>query len=214
MPLDQGAVRHGAPAEGPSEAGAHRGAPLSRRQRTLAVAIPSRRSNGPLHLLIDGTPARMVAPNGAFAVAIRAWAFGATGWELFGPMVGTASPRTEILRASKHLGRALWRRSVGHHRRSRVEAKMHRVKQPGQRLMAGDFDCQVAGLQIDRPNCTRCSCNRGQRVGLQGERAARPLAQFVQQSPDIPIRCSVPVRPRRVDDPGLRRLLPFRWTHR
>jgi hypothetical protein len=47
-----------------------------------------------------------------------------------------------------HLGRALWRRWSGYHRRSRVETKMHCVKLLGQRLMARDFDRQVAELQL------------------------------------------------------------------
>lgn len=36
----------------------------------------------------------------------------------------------------------------GYHRRSRVETKMHCVKLLGQRLMARDFDRQVAELQV------------------------------------------------------------------
>ena len=52
------------------------------------------------------------------------------------------------LRVSKYLGRALWRRWRGDHRRSRVETKMHFVKLLGQRLMARDFDRQVAELQV------------------------------------------------------------------
>ena len=59
-----------------------------------------------------------------------------------------AVARNEALRASKYLGRALWRRWSGYHRRSRVETKMHCVKLLGQRLMARDFDRQVAELQI------------------------------------------------------------------
>ena len=59
-----------------------------------------------------------------------------------------AAARNETLRASKYLGRALWRRWSGYHRRSRVETKMHCVKLLGQSLMARDFDRQVAELQI------------------------------------------------------------------
>ncbi len=50
--------------------------------------------------------------------------------------------------AAKYLGRALWRPWSGYHRRSRVETKMHCVKLLGQRLMARDFDRQVAELQV------------------------------------------------------------------
>ena len=38
-----------------------------------------------------------------------------------------AVARNEALWASKYLGRALWRRWSGYHRRSRVETKMHCV---------------------------------------------------------------------------------------
>ena len=55
-----------------------------------------------------------------------------------------AMARNEALRAAKYLGRALWRRSSGYHRRSRVETRMHCVKLLGQRLLARDFDRQVA----------------------------------------------------------------------
>jgi hypothetical protein len=67
---------------------------------------------------------------------------------VLGPMADNGSPRNEALRASKYLGRALWRRWSGYHRRSRVETKMHCVKLLGQRLMARDFDRQVAELQV------------------------------------------------------------------
>jgi hypothetical protein len=59
-----------------------------------------------------------------------------------------AVARNEALRASKHLGRALWRRWSGYHRRSRAETKMHCVKLLGQRLMARDFDRQVAEFHV------------------------------------------------------------------
>ena len=59
-----------------------------------------------------------------------------------------AVARNDALRASKYLGRALWRRWSGYHRRSRVETKMHCVKLLGQRLMARDFDRQVAEFQV------------------------------------------------------------------
>ena len=39
---------------------------------------------------------------------------------VLGPMADNGSPRNEALRASKYLGRALWRRWSGYHRRSRV----------------------------------------------------------------------------------------------
>lgn len=59
-----------------------------------------------------------------------------------------AIARNEALRASKYLGRALWRKWSGCHRRSRAETKMHCLKLLGQRLMARDLDRQVAELQV------------------------------------------------------------------
>ena len=59
-----------------------------------------------------------------------------------------AVARTEALRAAKiHRPRAL-ATMERYHRRSRVETKMHFVKLLGQRLMARDFDRQVAKLQV------------------------------------------------------------------
>ncbi|EIE52716.1 putative transposase, partial [Citreicella sp. 357] len=39
------------------------------------------------------------------------------------------------LRASKRLGRKIWRKWSGYHRRSRAETEMHCMKLLGQRLM-------------------------------------------------------------------------------
>jgi hypothetical protein len=64
------------------------------------------------------------------------------------PWSAGAFARNEALRVSKYLGRTLWRRWSGYHRRSHVETKMHCVKLPGQRLMARDFDRQVAEFQV------------------------------------------------------------------
>jgi hypothetical protein len=59
-----------------------------------------------------------------------------------------AEARNEILRATKYLGRAIWRRWSGYHRRSLVETKMHCVKLLGDGIMAREFDRQVAELQV------------------------------------------------------------------
>ncbi len=64
------------------------------------------------------------------------------------PTTAVAIARNDALRASRYLGRALWRNWSGYHRRSRVETKMHCVKLLGQRLMARDFDRQVAEVQV------------------------------------------------------------------
>ncbi len=208
---------------------------LSRRQKTLAVNLPHRGSQGPLHLLIDSTgikvegkgewnarkhggPKRRVwrkvhfgideetlevravevtscdigdAPmlpellaqiptdqdiasvtaDGAYDTRKCHDANAERGANAVIPPRKNAKPwkaitagavaRNEALRASKYLGRALWRRRSGYHRRSRVDTNtfmvcrqtiagqwMHCVKLLGQRLMARDFDRQVAEFQV------------------------------------------------------------------
>lgn len=58
-----------------------------------------------------------------------------------------ARERNEALRAIKHLGRALWKRWSGYHRRSLVETKMRCIKLLGEGIMAIDFDRQVAEIK-------------------------------------------------------------------
>jgi hypothetical protein len=64
------------------------------------------------------------------------------------PTSAGAIDRNEAVNDSRYLGRALWRRWSGYHRRSRVETKMNCVKLLGQSLMARDFDRQVAEIQM------------------------------------------------------------------
>ena len=59
-----------------------------------------------------------------------------------------AQARNEILRATRHLGRSIWRSWSGYHRRSRIEAKMPCLKLLGERLMARTFDRQTTELHI------------------------------------------------------------------
>ena len=59
-----------------------------------------------------------------------------------------AQARNEILRASRRLGRAIWRNWSGYHQRSRIEAKMRCLKLLGERLMTRTVDRQTAELQI------------------------------------------------------------------
>ena len=59
-----------------------------------------------------------------------------------------AHVRNEALRASRRFGRAIWRRWSGYHRRSRVETKMRCFKALGERIVARDFERQVAELHI------------------------------------------------------------------
>jgi hypothetical protein len=56
--------------------------------------------------------------------------------------------RNESLRSVKYLGRTLWKKWSGYHRRSLVETKMHCFKLLADRVKSRDFDRQVAELQI------------------------------------------------------------------
>ena len=51
--------------------------------------------------------------------------------------------RNELLRTVKRLGRTLWKKWSGYHRRSLVETKMHCIKLLGDKLSARSFDSQV-----------------------------------------------------------------------
>ena len=59
-----------------------------------------------------------------------------------------AAARNEILRATRRLGRTIWKKWSGYHQRSLVETKMRSFKLLGERIMARDFDRQVAELQV------------------------------------------------------------------
>jgi hypothetical protein len=52
------------------------------------------------------------------------------------------------LRATLELGRSIWKKWSGYHRRSLVETKMGCVKRLGERVMARDFERQVTELQV------------------------------------------------------------------
>ncbi len=195
---------------------------LCRRQKTLAVQIPYRRSDGPLNLLVDSTGIKFlgdgewqarkhgvqgrrqwrkvhlamdtatsdiraveltpssdgdspvlpdlldqipedeqigtVTADGAYdtrrchnaiiqrgAEAIIPVRRNGRLWKEDGP---TAKARNEILRASRHFGRAFWKRWSCYHTRSRVEAKMRCLKAFGERIMARDPDRQTAEIHI------------------------------------------------------------------
>src|SRR5574343_1433876 len=59
-----------------------------------------------------------------------------------------AHARNEIPRATQRLGRTIWKKWSGYHRRSLVETKMRCLKLLGERIMSRDFDRQVAELQV------------------------------------------------------------------
>ncbi len=57
-----------------------------------------------------------------------------------------AAARNEILRATRRLGRTLWKKWTGYHVRSRVEAVMNCLKFFGERIMSRDPDRQTAEI--------------------------------------------------------------------
>jgi hypothetical protein len=66
-------------------------------------------------------------------------------WTKDGPGVDA---RNEALRATKLLGRTIWKKWSGYHRRSLVETKMHCFKLLGQRVVARTFDRQITELKV------------------------------------------------------------------
>ncbi|SMX50935.1 hypothetical protein MAA8898_05142 [Maliponia aquimaris] len=97
-----------------------------RRQKTLKMQIPYRRADGPLHLLVPSRDISSKCPAGCPA----------------------AKARNETLRATRHYGRAFWKRWTGYHARSRVEAKMRCLKAFSERIAARDHDRQTAEIHI------------------------------------------------------------------
>ncbi len=59
-----------------------------------------------------------------------------------------AKARNEALRATRHYGRAFWKRWTGYHARSRIEAKRRCLKAFGERISARDPDRQTAEIHI------------------------------------------------------------------
>ncbi|WP_462388148.1 IS5 family transposase [Acidovorax sp. Q11] len=59
-----------------------------------------------------------------------------------------AAVRNEALRACQRLGRGIWKKWSGYHRRSLVETKMHCFKRLGERVMARTFERQVTELHV------------------------------------------------------------------
>ena len=59
-----------------------------------------------------------------------------------------AQARNKTLCATRHYGRAFWKRWTGYHARSRIEAKMRCLNAFGERISARDPDRQTAEIQI------------------------------------------------------------------
>lgn len=118
---------------------------LCRRQKTLTVQIPYRRADGPLNLPVDSTGIKFLGEGERQATAIIPIRKNGRLWKDDCP---AAIARNDTLRATRHYGRAFWKRWTGYHVRSRIEAKMGCLKAFGERITARDPDCQTAEIQI------------------------------------------------------------------
>lgn len=59
-----------------------------------------------------------------------------------------ARSRNETLRATRHYGRAFWKRWTGYHARNPIEARMRCLKSFGEHIAARDPDRQTAEIHI------------------------------------------------------------------
>lgn len=59
-----------------------------------------------------------------------------------------AKARNEILRVTRKLGRSIWKKCSGYHRRSLMERRWGASKRLGECVTARDFDRQVTELQV------------------------------------------------------------------
>lgn len=91
-----------------------------------------------------------------------------------------AIARNETLRATRHYGRAFWRRWTGYHVRSRIEAKMRRLKAFGERIAARGSDRQTAEIQIRVALMNRFSGPRNGRDRSRGLMLTRKGALMPQ----------------------------------
>ena len=66
----------------------------------------------------------------------------------WGQALEGAGAGREALRACQRLGRRIWKKWSGYHRRSLVETKMHCIKRLGERVMARTFERQVTELHV------------------------------------------------------------------
>ena len=104
-------------------------------------------------------------------------------WQSDAPRVDA---RNETLRAIKRLGRTIWKRWSGYHRRSLIETKMHCFKLLGERVASRTFDRQITELKL-----SAAVLNRFSKIGApntvrvawqQAEEAASYSADVIQQS--------------------------------
>ena len=99
------------------------------------------------------------------------------------PDCPAATSRKETLRATRFPGRSIWKKWTGYHARSRVEARMNRLKLFGERIMSRDPDRQTAEIQIRIAIMTAARPLDGPRSkpwhetdGIRGRSACHPIS--------------------------------------
>jgi len=123
---------------------------LCRRQKQIDIAISYQKSHEGLHLLVDSTGLKFLG-EGEWKRKKhqpeyrRQWrklhiAIDAETLQIRAVQLTT---NNELLRTVKYLGRMLWKKWAGYHRRSLVETKMHCIKLLGDKLSARNFQSQV-----------------------------------------------------------------------
>jgi hypothetical protein len=135
-----------------------------------------------------------VTADGAFDRRKRHGAIAARGAAAIIPLRKNAEPwgqdtagaiaRTEILRTSRRVGRTLWRRRSGHHRRSRARPS---VKLLGQRLSGRDFYRKVAEFHariavLNGLTALGTPITKVEGSDCPGKEGRLALTRFVQQS--------------------------------
>ena len=100
-----------------------------------------------------------------------------------------AKARNEALRATRHFGRAFWKRWTGYHARSRLEAKMRCLKAFRERIAARDPDRRNLHPRRTHQPLQRARHRRGRprSLSLNGKGALTPRAAFLQQRQSIVI---------------------------
>lgn len=81
-------------------------------------------------------------------------------WKKYPP---GAETRNEIVKATQRLGRAIWKKWSGYHRRSLVETKMRCFKLLGERVSPATLTARSLSFKYGR-RCSTASLNSGRRL--------------------------------------------------
>ncbi|MBF5006633.1 IS5 family transposase [Diaphorobacter caeni] len=116
-----------------------------RQKKGLNVQVRYRPSRNGLHLLADSTGIKFLG-EGEWKTKKHGTERRRQWRKLRKGLV--FAHRNEAVNACRRLGRYIWKRWSGYHRRSLVETKMNCFKRLGEKVMARTFERQVAELNI------------------------------------------------------------------